>query len=130
MDRLALLAEDNSSYSRRMPVALGTKTLDSIMYAMKEGEIELLDEVWRQTKTQRSFSKLHELMDFQQAAITCAEKQGLKPPQFEDHTPYSNKGMEDLLDIDEHHRHTSQNQQNYQGPDILSAVWDQDECGD
>ena len=50
MDRLVLLAEDDSSYSKRVSVALGTKTLDSIMYAMKEGEIELLDEVWRQIK--------------------------------------------------------------------------------
>ena len=47
MDRLALLAEDDSSYSKRVPVALGTKTLNSIMYAMKEGKIKLLDEVWR-----------------------------------------------------------------------------------
>ena len=45
MDRLALLTEDDSSYSQRVPVALGTKTLDSIMYAMKGGEIELLNEV-------------------------------------------------------------------------------------
>ena len=45
MDRLALLAEDDSSYSKRVPVAFGMKMLDSIMYAMKEGEIELLDEV-------------------------------------------------------------------------------------
>ena len=45
MDRLALLAEDDSNYSRRVAVVLGTKTLDSVMYAMKEGEIELLDEV-------------------------------------------------------------------------------------
>ena len=36
MDRLALLAEDDSNYSKRVPVALGTETLDSIMYAMKE----------------------------------------------------------------------------------------------
>ena len=64
MDRLALLAEDDSSYSKRVPVALGTKTLDSIMYTMKEGEIELLDEVWRQTKNQRSFAKLRELVGF------------------------------------------------------------------
>ena len=101
MDKLALLLEDDSNYSKRVPVALGTKTLDSIMYAMKEGEIELLDEVWKRTKTQRSFAKLCELVGFCQAAITCAEKQGIEPPQFEDHTPYSNKGMEDLLDIDE-----------------------------
>ena len=39
MDRLALLSEDDSYYSQRVPVALGTKPLDSIMYAMKEGEI-------------------------------------------------------------------------------------------
>ena len=74
MDRLALLAEDDSNYSTRVPVALGTKTLDSIMYAMKEGEIELLDEVWRQMKNQRSFVKLRELVGFQQAAITCTKK--------------------------------------------------------
>ena len=47
MDRLALLSKDDSNYSKRVPVVLGTKTLDSIMYAMKEGEMELLDEVWR-----------------------------------------------------------------------------------
>ena len=44
---------------------------------------------------------LRELVGFCQAAITCAEKQGIEPPQFKDHTLYSNKGMEDLLDIDE-----------------------------
>ena len=71
------------------------------MNAMKEGKIELLDEVWKWTKTQRSFAKLHELVGFRQAAITSAEKQGIELPQFKDHTPYSNKGMEDLLDIDE-----------------------------
>ena len=37
---------------------------------------------------------LHELVGFHQAAITCAEKQGIELPQFKDHTPHSNKGME------------------------------------
>ena len=64
MNRLALLSQNDSNYSKRVPVVLGTKTLDSIMYAMKEGEMELLDEVWRQTKTQWSFSKLWELVGF------------------------------------------------------------------
>ena len=41
------MSEDDSNYSKRVLVALGTKTLDSIMYAMKEGEIELLDKVWK-----------------------------------------------------------------------------------
>ena len=36
MNRLALLAEDDSNYSKKVPLALGTKMLDSIMYAMKE----------------------------------------------------------------------------------------------
>ena len=40
-------------------------------------------------------------MGFQQAAIAWAKEQGVEPPEFEDHTPYSNKAMEDLLDIDE-----------------------------
>ena len=40
-------------------------------------------------------------MGFYQATITCAEKQGIELPQFKDHNPYFNKGMEDLLDIDE-----------------------------
>ena len=64
MDRLAFLTDNDSTYSKRVPVALETKTLDSIMYAMKEGKIELLDEVWRRTKTQRSFSKLLKLVGF------------------------------------------------------------------
>ena len=74
MDRLALLAEDDSNYSKRVPVALGTKTLDSIMYTLEEGEIELLDEVWRQMKNQRLFARLHELVGFRQAASSCAKK--------------------------------------------------------
>ena len=80
MDRLALLAEDDSNYSKTVPVALGTKTLDSLMYAMKEGEIEFLDKAWKQTKIQRSFAKLCKLVGFHQAAITCAEKQGIELP--------------------------------------------------
>ena len=39
-------------------------------------------------------------MGFQQAAIAWAKEQGVEPPEFEDHTPYSNKAIEDLLDID------------------------------
>ena len=47
MDRLAVLSKDDSNYSKRVPVVLGTKTLDSIMHAMKKGKRELLDKVWR-----------------------------------------------------------------------------------
>ena len=52
-------------------------------------------------KNQRLFAKLHELVGFQQASITCVKERGVEPPQFEDHTPNSNKGVEDLLDINE-----------------------------
>ena len=41
MDRLTLLFKDDPNYSKRVPVVLGTNTLDSIMYAMKEGKMEL-----------------------------------------------------------------------------------------
>ena len=52
-------------------------------------------------KKSKIIAKLHELVGFQQVAITCTKERGVEPPQFEDHTPYSNKGMEDLLDINE-----------------------------
>ena len=33
--------------------------------------------------------------------VQVAKAAGQEPPEFEDHTPYSNKGMEDLLELNE-----------------------------
>ena len=41
-DQVALLAEDNTPFSREVPLTIGTKTEDSILEALKEGEIKML----------------------------------------------------------------------------------------
>ena len=33
--------------------------------------------------------------------VQVAKAAGEEPPEFEDHTPYSNKGIEDLLKLNE-----------------------------
>ena len=43
--RVALVAEDNTPFSREVPLTIGTKTEDTILEALKEGEIEMLDSV-------------------------------------------------------------------------------------
>ena len=49
-DRVALVAEDNTQFGREVPLLIGTKTEDTILEAMKEGEIELLNSTWKRVK--------------------------------------------------------------------------------
>ena len=100
-DQVALLAKDNTQFSKEVPLTIGTKTEDSIFKAMKEGEIDMLDNVWKQVKDNRSLSKLREKVGFWQAVTQIAEETGEKPPEFKEHTPFSNKGMGDLLELNE-----------------------------
>ena len=44
---------------------------------------------------------MREKVGFQWAVTQIAEETGEKSPEFEDHTPFSNKGMEDLLKLNE-----------------------------
>ena len=67
---------------------------------MKEGEMDMLDNIWKQVNS-HSLSKLREKVGFQWAVAQIVEETGEKPPEFEDHTPFSNKGMEDLLELNE-----------------------------
>ena len=46
-NRVALVAEDNTPFSREVPLTIGTKTEDTILKALKEGEMEMLDSVWK-----------------------------------------------------------------------------------
>ena len=46
-DRVTLLAKDNTQFLKEVPLTIGTKTEDSIFEAMKEGEIDMLDNVWK-----------------------------------------------------------------------------------
>ena len=100
-DRVTLLAKDDTQFLKEVPLTIGTKTEDSIFEAMKEGEIDMLDNVWKRVKNNHSLSKLREKVGFWWAVTQIAEGTGEKPPEFEDHTPFSNKGMEDLLKLNE-----------------------------
>ena len=93
-DQVTLIAKDNTQFSKEVPLTIGTKTEDSIFQAMKEGEIDMLDNVWKQVKNNHSLSKLREEVGFQQTVTQIAEATGEKPPKFKDHTPFSNRGME------------------------------------
>ena len=59
-DRVALMAEDNTPFSREVPLTIGTKTEDTILKALKEGEMEMLDSIWKRVKNNRSLLKLQE----------------------------------------------------------------------
>ena len=59
------------------------------------------DNVWKFVKNNHSFSKLREEVGFRQAVTQIAEATGEKPPEFEDHTPFPNRGMEDLPKLNE-----------------------------
>ena len=81
---------------------VGMKTENTILEAMKEGEIEKLYQVWRRVKMNQSLTKLLEEVTIQEAMIQVAKAMGQEPPEFKDHTPssntlYSNRGMKDLL---------------------------------
>ena len=53
-----LVAKDETNFGKEVPLIIGTKTEDTITEALKEGEIELLDSVWKNVKMNHSFSKL------------------------------------------------------------------------
>ena len=95
------MTEDNTQFSQEVPLLIGTKTEDTILEAMKEGEIELLDSIWKRVKNNQSLSKLRNEVRLQEAVVQVAKATGEEPPEFEDHSPYSNRGMEDLLELNE-----------------------------
>ena len=45
--------------------------------------------------------KLRDEVGLQEALVQVAKGTGEEPPEFEDHSPYSNWGMEDLLELNE-----------------------------
>ena len=94
-DRVTLVAEDNTPFSKEVPLTIGTKTEDTILEALKEGEIEMLDSVWKRVKNNRLLSKLREVR-IQEAVIQVAKS---VPDSKTIHTPYSNWGREDLLEL-------------------------------
>ena len=57
-DQVALVAEDYTSFSKQVLLTIGTKTEDTILEALKEGEIEMLDNIWKRVKNNQSLLKL------------------------------------------------------------------------
>ena len=46
-DWVTLIAKGNTQFLKEVPLTIGTKTEDSIFEAMKEGEIDMLDNIWK-----------------------------------------------------------------------------------
>ena len=86
------MTEDNTQFGQEVPLLIGTKTEHSILEAMKEGEIELLDSIWKRVKNNRSLSKLRYEVRLWEALVQVTKATGEEPPEFEDHSPYSNWG--------------------------------------
>ena len=57
-DRVALVAEDHTLFSREVLLTIGTKMEDTILETMKGGEIKMLDSVWKRVKNNQSLLKL------------------------------------------------------------------------
>ena len=76
---MALVAEDHTPFSREVPLTIGTKTEDTILEALKEGEIEMLDSVWKRVKNNWLLSKLQEEVGIREAVVWVAHATGQKP---------------------------------------------------
>ena len=46
-DWVTLIAKDDTQFSKEVPLTIGMKTEDSIFEAMKEGEIDMLENIWK-----------------------------------------------------------------------------------
>ena len=87
-DQVALVAEDHTPFSREVPLTIGTKTEDTILEALKEGEIKMLDSMKR-VKNNWLLLKLREEVGIREAVVRVARATGQKPPEFDYHTLYS-----------------------------------------
>ena len=61
----------------------------------------MLDSIWKKVKNNWLLSKLQEEVGIQEAVVRVAHATDQRPPEFEDHMPYLNRGMEDLLELNE-----------------------------
>ena len=63
-DWVTLIAKDDTQFLKEVPLTIGTKTEDSVFEAIKEGEIDMLDNVWKQVKNNCSLFNLREEVGF------------------------------------------------------------------
>ena len=48
--RVTLVAEDHTEFGKEVTLTIGMKTEDTILEALKEGDIEMMDSVWKRVK--------------------------------------------------------------------------------
>ena len=63
-DWVAMIAKEDTQFSREVPLTIGTQTEDSIFEALKEGEMDMLDNVWKQVKNNCFLTKVREEVGF------------------------------------------------------------------
>ena len=61
---MALIVHENTQFSREVLLTIDTRTKDSIFKAMKEGELDVLDNVWKRVRKYLSLSNLREEVGF------------------------------------------------------------------
>ena len=74
-DQVALVAEDDTPFNGEVPLTIRTKTEDTILKALKEGEMEMLDSIWKRVKNNRSLLKLREV-GIREAMVRVAHATG------------------------------------------------------
>ena len=79
-DRVALVAEDNTEFGKEVPLTIGMKIEETILEALKEGEIEMLDSISKRVKNNQSLSKLQEEVGIHEAMVQVAKVAGQEPP--------------------------------------------------
>ena len=67
------MAEDDTPFSKEVPLTIGMKTEDTILEVLKEGEIAILDSVWKRVKNNRSLLKLQEEVGIREAMVWVAK---------------------------------------------------------
>ena len=73
---MALVAEDNTMFSKEAPLIIGMKTEDTILEVLKEGEIKMLDSVWKRVKNNQPLSNLWEEVGMQEAMVQVTKATG------------------------------------------------------
>ena len=63
-DQVALTAHEDTQFSQEVPLTIGTRTKHSIFEAMKEGKMDMLDNMWKWVRNNCSLSKLREKIGF------------------------------------------------------------------
>ena len=57
-DQVALIAENDTQFGQEAPLTIGMKMANTILEAMNEEEIDMLDSIWKRVKNNQSLSML------------------------------------------------------------------------